>query len=71
MDASPIFKTLDEVKREHVLNVLKAMEGDRAAAAKALAIGKRTLDMHLLDWGIVKPNQRTRKATVAASEDQR
>jgi transcriptional regulator with PAS, ATPase and Fis domain len=40
--AAPLL-TLEEVERQHILNVLEAVDGDRRLAAETLGIGVSTL----------------------------
>lgn len=52
-------RTLAEVEREHILAVLEAVSQNKAQAARALGIGRKTLYRKLEAWGIVQlgPNE--------------
>lgn len=47
-----IFRPLNHVVRDHVLGTLRACDGNKARAARNLSIGKRTIDLVLIRWGI-------------------
>lgn len=49
LDAIPV---LENVEREHILNVYKVCNGDKVAAAKALGIGLKTLYRKLDAYGV-------------------
>jgi DNA-binding NtrC family response regulator len=44
-------RTLAEVEREHILSVLKNVEGNRSEAARLLGIGRNTLARKLREFG--------------------
>jgi two-component system response regulator AtoC len=44
--------TLDEVERRHVLDVLRALGGNKAEAARVLGIGRKTLYRKLEAWQV-------------------
>jgi len=43
---------LDEVEKQHIINTLAAVGGNRAEAAKILKIGERTLYRKIKDYGM-------------------
>lgn len=45
-------RSLSEVIREHVLFVLRVMNGHRVRTARALGIGVRTLTTRLREYGV-------------------
>ena len=45
-------KTLAEIERNHIMEVLEATKGDRSEAARILGIGKLTLYRKLQEYGI-------------------
>lgn len=47
-------KTLKEIEREHVLQVLEFTNNDRSKAAKALGIGRQTLYRYLKQYAKTK-----------------
>jgi transcriptional regulator of acetoin/glycerol metabolism len=49
---TPRFKTALEVKQEHFLSVLQALDWNLTKAAAALAISRRTLHRRLDAWGM-------------------
>jgi two-component system, NtrC family, response regulator HydG len=48
---SPL-RSLDEVDREHVLRVLRAMRGNRDETSRVLGISRRTLSRMILRWSL-------------------
>jgi DNA-binding NtrC family response regulator len=50
-DTSPL-RSLDEVDREHVLRVLRAMRGNRDETSRVLGISRRTLSRMILRWNL-------------------
>ncbi|HEX3274239.1 MAG TPA: sigma-54 dependent transcriptional regulator [Gemmatimonadales bacterium] len=50
-DAAPL-RSLDEVDREHVLRVLRAMRGNRDETSRVLGISRRTLSRMILRWNL-------------------
>jgi DNA-binding NtrC family response regulator len=51
-ERSPLGRSLEEVEREHVLAVLRAVDGNRARAARELGINRSTLYNKLNAWGL-------------------
>jgi DNA-binding NtrC family response regulator len=51
-DAQERLPTLQEMEREHVLRALRATEGHRGKAARALGISERSLYRKLRDYGL-------------------
>ena len=49
---APLLRTLAEVEREHVLDVLDACGGRQADAARVLGIGRTTLWRKLRELGV-------------------
>ncbi len=45
-------RSLDEVDREHVLRVLRAMRGNRDETSRVLGISRRTLSRMILRWNL-------------------
>jgi DNA-binding NtrC family response regulator len=50
--ASSPLRSLDEVDREHVLRVLRAMRGNRDETSRVLGISRRTLSRMILRWSL-------------------
>jgi two-component system response regulator HydG len=48
----PPLRSLDEVDREHVLRVLRAMRGNRDETSRVLGISRRTLSRMILRWNL-------------------
>ena len=48
------FQTLAEVEKEHILDVLHKLGGNKTHAAKALGIGIRTLQRKLIQYDYKK-----------------
>ncbi len=46
-------KTLDEIEKTHILEVLKAKNGNVSACAEAIGVNRRTLYRRLDRWGVV------------------
>lgn len=44
-------RTLKEVEREHIENVLNVLDGNKTAAARALGLDRRTLYRKIERWG--------------------
>lgn len=51
-------KTLDEMRREHIRQVLRSTHGDLEEASRILGITVATLRRRLRDYGILIDNQR-------------
>jgi hypothetical protein len=45
-------KTLDEVKRRHVLSVLRRCKGNKVAACATLDVSRRSMDRWVMDWNV-------------------
>ncbi|MCB9638408.1 MAG: sigma-54-dependent Fis family transcriptional regulator [Myxococcales bacterium] len=45
-------ETLEEVEKRHILRVLRAVEGNKAKAARVLGLGRKTLYRKLEAWGL-------------------
>ena len=50
-------RTLAEVEKQHILQILERLGGNRRATAKALGIGENTLWRKLKSYGLVQPRR--------------
>ena len=49
--AAPNAASLEDVERSHILGVVRAASGNKAAAARTLGISRKTVERKLREWG--------------------